>query len=340
MVEELIKVIVEIKTPITLFAFLAMILLVGMALKPDLFYKFIGTKLNGEHTFKIINKVIKYGFWSFMLLTGLSYSLDYLVHSSKSEAVLLAELQVQNIPEKKIEKVLAQYNEGILYEERQNFTKAIEKIQASIKEVPTLTAQRTLALLFEKSGEPEKAKELIESESLLMKVQEEGSVFDKLEMDDLYERVSGVHQSFSFDKNDPLNMIGEKKILPKGSRVSCNNIVDPDQIVELLPGRYVSDIEDQTGEFTYSYYRIQVKKGQKLTVKGKSTDKAVNIQLHVYNSNCVEKWYWYTTFPNRIISETFNPDRDQEYYLRISEGKYKNGNRYNLKGAVYLIYVE
>ena len=165
---ELIRTVVSIKDPFTLFAFLAVILLVAFRTKtvPESVFKLIGEK-SWERFSSLLNRSLLYGLAAFLVLCGIAVLGQVLGYMTTARAASVeevkAELALRKTDAPDAAKVaIDAYQKGLTFAQNDKLSEAIASLEASLKAVPTVTARETLALLHHRVGNTTRAMELAE----------------------------------------------------------------------------------------------------------------------------------------------------------------------------------
>jgi hypothetical protein len=165
---ELISTAVDIKDPFTLFAFLAVILLVAFKTKtvPESVFKLLGDKITRERFYRLLNRSLAYGFVVFLVLCGVAVVgqvLDYLT-TAKAASIdqLKTELTLRHSDDEAAQRALEAYEKGLALAQTDKLSEAIASLESSLKAVPTSAARETLALLYQRLGNTEGASKLAE----------------------------------------------------------------------------------------------------------------------------------------------------------------------------------
>src|SRR5213080_3251180 len=158
---ELIKALINIKDPFTLLAFLSVVVLLALRIKavPETFFGLLKDKLTKERFAHLLHRVMVYGLIVFVMLTGLAVLAQVLAYKAKaqpaSDAEMKAELQNLKADESAKQKALEQYEKSLVLIGENKFDEAIESLKVSIAQVQTLSAEYTLAYLYERQNKPE-----------------------------------------------------------------------------------------------------------------------------------------------------------------------------------------
>src|ERR1700680_5051991 len=161
----LIKALVGVKDPLTLIGFLCLILLLAFRTRavPQLFFGLLQTKLTRERFALLLHRAMLYGLILAVTLCGVAVTGQVLARMSQPRAAgvdeLTAELKSWKAGEEAKQQAAAAFRDSQKLFADQKFDQAVASLQASIKAVPTLTAQYALAYLYKQSGDSERAQQ-------------------------------------------------------------------------------------------------------------------------------------------------------------------------------------
>lgn len=164
----LIRVISSVKDPFTFLAFLSLVLLLAFRTKavPKLFFELLNKKLTKERFAQLLHRSILLGFGVFVLLSllaALSQTLAYKIQVKPMEVEQLR-LELERVkrasgePPERFNGAIKSYEDAIGYVDRKEFDRAIQSLKESISNIPTLTAEYTLAYLYQEKNENENAR--------------------------------------------------------------------------------------------------------------------------------------------------------------------------------------
>jgi tetratricopeptide (TPR) repeat protein len=146
-----------------LVAFLSVIGLLAFRTQkvPELVFGLAKDKLTKERFAQIVNRFMVYGLVVFFLLTGVAVAGQVLAYKTQARALSLDDLrkemrQLEGTEEQK-KAALEAYSKSLALLDRREFNQAIESLQASIQASPSVTAQYTLAYLYQKLGKRQEA---------------------------------------------------------------------------------------------------------------------------------------------------------------------------------------
>lgn len=163
-IADLIKTIINVKAPVTLFAFLSVVLLLAFKTKavPELFFGVVKEKLTRERFAQLLHRFLTYGFVAFLALCVIAIvgqSLDtYSAVKSGNAGAVKAELAKMSVSNEERDRAQQAYEKAIALMQTEKFDDAVTALKASIEEVPTITARMTLAELLDRLGRPTEAK--------------------------------------------------------------------------------------------------------------------------------------------------------------------------------------
>jgi tetratricopeptide (TPR) repeat protein len=251
---DLMRALIQVKDPLTLFAFVSLVFLVAFRTKkvPELFFGLAKEKLTKERFSQLLHRFMLYGFVGFVLLCGSAVTGQVLAIKTQAKPITLedlrAELKSLNLPEDQKKNAESSYSDGITYIQQHDFDKAIEALQNSINAVPSLAAQYTLALLYQKKGDAANASTHAEAARSL--ANQRGDSLDQVRLDQL--SASGSAQA----AKDTL--IGNKTPLPEGGKSF-------EEAKWISPGLYI--LTKNLDNDVLRYFKIRLKAGQTLLIK-------------------------------------------------------------------------
>jgi len=269
---------IQVKDPLTLFAFISLVFLVAFRTKrvPELFFNIAKEKLTKERFYRLIHRFMLYGFTAFALLCASAIAGQLLALKTQAKPITLddlrSELARSKASDSQKDSALTSYSDGIAYIQQHDFDKAIQSLQNSIQQVPTLAAHYTLAYLYQKKGDVENAKtHAVAAQSIAAR------------NDDSLGQLRIQRLTSSPGGSAPTNAegwLGDKKPLPDGGK----RFEDASWI---SPGLYV--LNTGLGANDFRYYKIRLKEGQTLVVDMKSTDTAFDAGASIYDGDTVLK---------------------------------------------------
>ena len=165
---ELITGISNVKTPFSYLAFLSLVLLVAFRTKavPKLFFDLLNKKLTKEHTARLLHRFMLLGFGAFVLLSllaALSQTLAYKLQTKPPDGEQMrqeveARKQLPTETPERSTGAIRSYEEALVYVDRKDLDRAIQSLKESISNIPTLTAEYTLAYLYQQKADNENAR--------------------------------------------------------------------------------------------------------------------------------------------------------------------------------------
>lgn len=267
---DLIRGLIQVKDPLTLFAFVSLVFLAAFKTKqvPEMFFGLAKEKLTRERFSQLLHRFMLYGFAAFVLLCGTAVVGEVLALKTQAKPIsiedLLAELKQLNVSEDRKQSAATSYSEAMAYVQQKEFDSAIQSLQNSINAVPSLAAQYTLAYLYQKKGDAANARKHAVAARVL--AQEQGDSLAQVRLDQL--SAAAVAQS------EDRTTIGPKTPLPEGGR-------SLDEAVPLAPGLY--GLTSEMGSKVYRYYKMRVKAGHSLIVDLRTSDTGIYAAASIYN---------------------------------------------------------
>jgi tetratricopeptide (TPR) repeat protein len=290
---DLIRALIQVKTPLTLFAFLSLVFLVAFRTKqvPELFFELSKGKLTKEEFAKLLHRFMLFGFVAFLVLCGMAVVSQVLAYKTQAQvpaSEVRDELAKLNASEDQRQEALKEYEAGLAYLQRNEITQAIQALQKSINTAPTIGAQTTLAQTYQKQGEPEKARETVAAAQKL--ASQQGNEIAQVRLQRISDGgeqggadgASGTvaaAQTSGTESGSLPSMVGAKKPLPEGG-AKC------EEAVSTLPGVYI-----QSHDFDQNrrYYKAFLKAGQTLRVDFRTPDTGGYLEVTIYDADCGNK---------------------------------------------------
>ena len=164
-IRDLIEALIQVKDPLTLAAFFSAVLLLAFRTRkvPEMFFGLLKEKLSKERFAQVLHRFMVLGFSSLCVLCAVAVAGQILAHKTQAQALSLQDLrrELANIrtSDDKATAALNSYAEGLARINAGQIAEAIEALKRSVDQVPTLTAQYTLAYLYEKQGDHQRSKE-------------------------------------------------------------------------------------------------------------------------------------------------------------------------------------
>src|SRR5712691_4019033 len=162
---DLIKALIQVKDPLTLAAFFSAVLLLAFRTRrvPEMFFGLLKDKLTKERFAQVLHRFMLLGFSSLCVLCAVAVAGQILARKTQAQALSLQDLrrELANIrtPDDKSTAALNSYAEGLARSNAGQIAEAIAALKRSVDQAPTLTAQYTLAYLYEKHGDHQQARE-------------------------------------------------------------------------------------------------------------------------------------------------------------------------------------
>ena len=162
---DLIKALIQVKDPLTLAAFFSAVLLLAFRTRkvPEMFFELLKEKLTKERFAQVLHRFMVLGFSSLCVLCAVAVAGQILARKTQAQALSLQDLrrELANVgtPDDKSTAALNSYAEGLARINAGQIAEAIAALRKSVDQVPTLTAQYTLAYLYGKQGDHQQARE-------------------------------------------------------------------------------------------------------------------------------------------------------------------------------------
>lgn len=322
---DLMRGLIQVKDPLTLFAFVSLVFLVAFRTKkvPELFFGLAKEKLTKERYSRLLHRFMLYGFIGFVLLCGSAVTGQVLALKTQAKPLTLddlrAELKNRNLSEGQRQTAENSYSEGIAYIQQRDFDRAIQSLQSSINAVPSLAAEYTLAYLYQKKGDA--ANSSTHAAAAQSLANRNGDSLAQLRLEQL--AATGSAQSAR------PGLIGEKATLPQGG-------ASFEDARPISPGLYIST-EPLNGN-QYRYFKLRLKAGQVLLVDFRVPDVSnmpATAGATVYDSNGAPlKESHIIATRSGVGSVQWNASIDSTLYLSVGS-EYGNG-----AGTVYRISIQ
>jgi len=316
---ELIKAAVSVKDPFTLFAFLALLVLVAFRTKsvPQAFFRLLGK--TPEQFPQLMRRTLMYVFLAFLALCGIAVTGQVLGYMTNVRAAsveeMKQELALQGTDQSAARQAMEEYQRGLAQAEDQKLSEAIASLEASIKSVPTAAAQETLALLYQKAGDSKRATQI--ASQAVATAREAGDAVRTAKAERVLSSVSTSPQSpgGNAPKSCPsdVGMVGPKVDLPAGGDSF-------ETAISLIPCVYKGMFDTQDKQFLY--YKISVPRGQTLQVVMRTRDTnsaTAEIRLHGPNGGMLGG---YTVYGDSNVTNplTYKADDSSFAFLSLSGG--------------------
>ena len=268
---DVIKGLIYVRDPLTLFAFLSLIFLVAFKTRrvPELFFALAGKKLTREQFSSLLHRFILYGFVGFVLVCGVAVVGHVLAYVSRTRPYSVEdarkEIATSSVSEEQKQAAMKAYSEGLDGVKKEDFDQAIQSLQASLNAVPTLTAEYTLAYLFKKKGNlAEAGKHAAEA----LKLVKPGDPMVFVRAEQLAKSVSEEANS-----DNPPNSLGTTvKCQMIGGRKSSFPTPGKslDDATKILPGLYIW--KESLGGKDKRYFKMHLRSHQTLAIDFRTPD--------------------------------------------------------------------
>ena len=276
---ELIKVIVSIKDPFTLLAFFAVILLLAFRTKkvPESLFRLLGQKISRERFYVLVNRMFLYSFAVFVVLCGIAVLGQVLSYLTTARAASVEEVRQQVALRKAdaaaSQRAIAEYEKALELSGQNKLDEAIAALQASLKAVPTATAQETLALLYQKAGNRNAA--IRSAEQAVLEARGSGDAVQTVRAERLLASVTTPTQTKPVQSCPPgAGLIGAKLNLPPGGE-------DFETAPLLTPCVYAGQFDIEKSQPVY--YKVALEAGQtvRVVIRTRAVDpKSTTVRLH------------------------------------------------------------
>jgi hypothetical protein len=301
---DLIRGLIQVKDPLTLFAFLSLVFLAAFRTKrvPELFFGLAHDKLTKERFSQLLHRFILYGFVGFVLLCGTAVTGQVLAMKTRSQPISLddlrAELKNLNVPEAQKQNAASAYSQGIAYIEQHDFDNAIQSLQSSINAVPSLAAQYTLAYLYQKKGDTANA-----SSAAAVARSMANEQHDNLAQVRLDQLAIGA-----FEQTEKDSLVGAKSPLPEGGKSF-------EEATWISPGLYI--LTKGLGNNELRHFKIRLKAGQTLAVKFRNPEAGGYTAATIYDSDGGAKTGNYVSNRSQVFTVSWNFTADTQAYITI-----------------------
>jgi tetratricopeptide (TPR) repeat protein len=318
---DLIRALIQVKTPLTLFAFVSLVFLAAFRTRrvPELFFELAKGKLTRDEFARLVHRFMLFGFAAFVLVCGVAVASNVLAYKAKAKPASLDELRKElhesDAAADQREAALKSYADGLAFIQQHDFAQAIQSLQQSIAAIPSLSAQTTLAYLYQKQGDEANAKKYTAAAQSL--ASQRGDSVAQLRL----EQMSDTGRDSA-----STSMVGDKSPFPNGGKSF-------EEAVPISPGRYITSHDLAGGQF--QYYRMGLKAGQTLRIDFRSPDSGGNVYASIYNSNGV--FQQGDGISGRSVLKTVRWPVSADGLLYLSLGNNEWGNA---AGGVYLISIE
>ena len=259
---DLIKGFIYVKDPLSLFAFLALILLAAFRTKkvPELFFGLLKKTIDGPTIEKLTRRFMAYAFAAFVVVCACAVTGQVLAHATSTHPYSADDAQREigssSASDEQKQAALRAYADGLEQERNHKLDEAIQSLQQSVAQVPSLSAEYTLALLYDQKHDGANASKHAEEAVRLVKP---GDTLAQVRVQRLADavRVEG--------ENPPprdCQFVGGRKtpFSPGGS--------DIDHAERISPGLYI------LGESAAAnrYYKLRLRANQTLQIDFRNPD--------------------------------------------------------------------
>jgi hypothetical protein len=325
---DLIKAAVSIKDPFTLFAFLALLLLIAFRTKsvPEALFRLVGEKMTREHFSQQMRRAFLYVFLAFLALCGLAVTGQVLGYMTTAKAAsvndLKQELAIRRADDSASRQAMEEYQRGLAQAEDQKLSDAIASLEASVKAVPTAAAQETLALFYQKAGESRRAIQL--AGQAVSTAREAGDAIRTAKAERVLSAVSASGSApVTVSKSCPSGaaLVGPKLDLPPGGDSF-------ESATALVPCVYKGVLDTQNGQ--WQYYKLSVPQGQTFHVVMRTRDAnaaSTDIRLHGPDGGMVGG---YTAFGESNVTKPIEYKADAPAVVFVSVSGGVRGSAFDL----------
>jgi len=318
---DLIRALIQVKTPLTLFAFVSLVFLAAFRTQrvPELFYQLVKGKVTPPQFARLLNRFMLFGFAAFVLVCGVAFTGTVLAYKAKARPAelddLRRELQESNAAADQRDAALKSYANGLAYIQQHDFNQAIQSLEQSIAAIPTLSAQTTLAYLYQKQGDDANAKKYAAAAQPL--ANQRGDSIAQLRLEQLLNTGTDAGST---------SLVGVKKQFPEGGKSF-------EEAVAISPGRYITTHELAGGQF--QYYSVHLKAGQTLRIDFRSPDTGGRAYAPIYDSNGALQQGDGAGGRSKLKTVRWSTSVDTLLYLSIGNNEWENDT-----GGVYLISIQ
>ncbi|HEY6328264.1 MAG TPA: hypothetical protein VI756_02930 [Blastocatellia bacterium] len=259
---ELIKALADVKDPLTLLAFLALVALAAFRTKqvPELFFGLMKEKLTRDRFSHLLHRVMLYGLIAFITLCIVAVLGQFFARKIQAKpfdvSALKDELKKIDIDEASKQGIVSAYDKALNLRDQDNLGDAINALKGAVEQVPTLTASYTLALLYKQKEDPDDAKKYAQEANNI--AHRRGDFLDVAKTDSLLSAITDPPPPPPTSEPCDKFLVGAKEELPLGG-----NTVE--QAVPISLGlRYVSQQNFKPGNT--DYFRVPLRRGQTLII--------------------------------------------------------------------------
>jgi tetratricopeptide (TPR) repeat protein len=272
---DLFKGLIQVKDPLTLFAFVTLVMLAAFRTKgvPQLFLKLVLGGLGPDQKSLLLKGFMRYGFAAFVLVCGIAGAGQVLAYAGRNRPYSVEEVQKQidrsetAAPQKQA--AAAAYAKGLSLLDKGQFDLAIQCLQDSLDAVPTLAAQYTIALAYRDKKDTDNAAKF--AAGALVTAKSQGDPLAVVRAEQLVKSTATAPVAEGAaphmpPANEPSGngkpgMLGPKSPFPTGGKSF-------DDATSIKAGRYIWT--EHLDEQVFRYYRINLKAGQTLSIDFKT----------------------------------------------------------------------
>lgn len=322
---DLIRALIQVKTPLSLFAFVSLVFLVAFRTKrvPELFFGLAREKLTKERFAQLLHRFMLFAFTAFVLLCVIAVAGQILALKTQPRPLSLddlrGELKIASGSEDRKQVALKEYADGLAHIQERDFAQAIQALQKSVESIPTLSAQITLAYLYEKQGDRENAKKYATAAQSLASLRGDSMAQVRLEQ---------LSASGSGEARGSRLLVGDKAPLPEGGKAF-------EEAVAISPGLYVTTHDLAPNVF--QYFRLRLKAGQTLRIDLRTPDAGGTAGASIYDSDGVLKQSDNASHSGELKTVRWSPEVNGVIYLSIGN---RSGVYQNSANTVYRISIE
>ena len=289
---ELIQAVVSIKDPFTLFAFLAVILLIAFRTKsvPESMFKLVSAKITRDRFYTLLNRAMLSAIGIFLVLCGIAVLGQVLSYKTAVGAAsvddLREELARRHADDTAARHALEAYQKGVALAQDQKLSDAIRLLESSVKAVPTAAAQETLALLYQRAGNRTAA--IRSAEQAVLESRENGSAVQTARAERLLKSVQVPATAFVQKECPPgAGLVGPKLDLPPGGDTFETAPV-------LAPCAYIGVMDSDKSQWAYYRFALQPAQTLKVAMRSRDSDaKYIHMRLHGPNGGELGNYYTY-----------------------------------------------
>ena len=260
----LLKGLVQIKDPLTLFAFVTLVLLAAFRTPgvAQLFLKQLFKLLGGLPPAEIsmlLKRTLRYTFAAFALVCVIAGTGQVLAYTGRVRPYSVEDVQ-KELASNRVEAAQKQaavdaYSKGLSSIDKGEFDHAIQSLQESIAAVPTLAAQYTLALAYAQKKDSANAAKF--AEQALATATSQGDSAAILRAERL------VKSSADSAEGEHAGMLGPADGFPAGGK-------SMEEATSISAGRYVW--HEYLDSRVFRYFKVKLKPNQTLEIDFKTPD--------------------------------------------------------------------